>query len=218
MKRPVDWEALFEEYEAYRTTPQPAEPFEMPGAALHAISFPTPDDIRSMMAALADDKRKWLVAEAAARSEGKLAQPFLKPMLDAAINEVNPSYNRSFIDPCLRAFGIRPVNDYLLTVLQTGTDFRKAGAANALYWAQMGLSFPPGTTVFTVEHATPESKAEYAALADLWDRKRLLDLCFEPKRGCSAQYHPQVGRGCQVLSREPSPNGGTGYRAGTEFR
>src|SRR6185369_1358937 len=176
MKTPVDWEGLFEDYEAYRTTPQPAKPFEMPGAALHAISFPTPEDVRSITAALSDDKRKWLVAEVAASSKGKLAQIFLKPMLDAAIDEVNPSYNRSFIEPCLQSVGFRPVNDYLLEVLQTGTAFRKAGAANALYWAQMGLSFPPGTTVFTVEHATPESQAEYAALAAIWDRKKLLLL------------------------------------------
>ncbi len=59
-------------------------------------------------------------------------------MLDAAIDEVNPSLNREFVEPCRSAFGLRRVNEYLLDVVESGTDFSRAGAVNALYWRRCG--------------------------------------------------------------------------------
>jgi hypothetical protein len=56
-----------------------------------------------------------------------------------AVYEPNPSFNRSFIDPCLQAYGARAVQAALLEYLATGTNREKAGAVRALYWAQRPL-------------------------------------------------------------------------------
>jgi hypothetical protein len=57
------------------------------------------------------------------------------PMLRAAIEEPDPSFNRIFVEPCARAYGQRATIEALLDHLDRGTPFEKAGAANALYWA-----------------------------------------------------------------------------------
>src|SRR2546429_73912 len=58
-----------------------------------------------------------------------------RPMLWAGVLERNPSYNRVFIEPCVRSLGGRRVLEELLRYLESGTDEEKAGAASALYWA-----------------------------------------------------------------------------------
>jgi hypothetical protein len=175
----VDWDTVYAGYAAARTAvlsgDEPTAPFELPDAAVARIAAPADEDVRWLTQALRDQERKWLVAELARRSES-LGEVFFTPMLDAGIDEVNPSFNRSFIEPCVRAFGHRRVNEYLLGVVESGSDFRKAGAVNAMYWAQVPLSFVGSVPSFTTEHATPESRAAYEAVSDLRERKRLLLL------------------------------------------
>jgi len=60
------------------------------------------------------------------------------PMLRAAIEERDPSFNRKFVEPCVRAYGRRMTVEALLAFLERGTNFEKAGAANALYWTSFG--------------------------------------------------------------------------------
>lgn len=179
MREFVGWDDLYADYAAARSALRAGhkgtKPFVFPRSAVRRISAPTSEDIPWMREALRHDERKWFVADLARRS-GSLAEVFFAPMLDAAIGEVNPSLNRSFVEPCTSAFGLRRVNEYLLDVVESGTDFLKAGAVNALYWAQVLLSFPGDAPSFRIEHATPESRAAYEALADLWQRKRRLLL------------------------------------------
>jgi hypothetical protein len=179
MPESVAWDALYADYAAVGSAitagTRPVKPFKLPDAAVRRISSPTSEDLRWLTVALKHDERKWFVAEVARRSMS-LADGLFAPLLDAGIDEVNPSFNRSFIEPCLSAFGPRRVNEYLLGVVESGTDFRKAGAVNALYWAQVGLSFPGSAPSFSIEYATPESRAAYEALGDLWERKRRLLL------------------------------------------
>src|SRR6185312_13105355 len=139
------------------------------------------DDVRWLTEALRHDAqnrreaRKWFVSvllfDTTSLPEGLLA-----PLLDAGIDEVNPSYNRAFIEPCMRAFGARRVNGYLLEVVASGSDVRKMGAMKALYWAQVPLRFVGEAPSYAIEHATPESRAAYEALADVRERKRTLLL------------------------------------------
>lgn len=179
MTATVDWDALYALYAAARAAvrsgEKPTKPFELKDAVVSRMSAPADDDVRWLTQALADNNRKWLVAELARRS-ASLADALFAPMLDAGIDEVNPSFNRSFVEPCVRAFGHRRVNEYLLGVVESGSDFRKAGAVNALYWAQVPLSFPGTAPSFTIEYATPESRAAYEAVSDLRERKRRLLL------------------------------------------
>jgi len=104
--------------------------------------------------ALEDEQRKWFVAFAFGRME-YVPENLFEPMIRAAVYERNPSANRRFIDPCLSAFGHRRVNEVLFTFLESGSDFEKAGAVNAFYWAQ---------DVKTI--------AEHKALTDIWIKKQ----------------------------------------------
>jgi hypothetical protein len=56
-------------------------------------------------------------------------------MLQAGVLERNPSFNRVFIDPCVRSFGTARVCAALLSYFETGGNAEKAGATNAFYWA-----------------------------------------------------------------------------------
>jgi hypothetical protein len=58
-----------------------------------------------------------------------LPDALLPLFMRVAVYEVDPSFNRSFIDPCLRAYGARQVQEALLGYLATGTNREKAGAA-----------------------------------------------------------------------------------------
>ena len=169
-----DWDGLFSSYEPVRFGEPRRGRFEPPGAARHAFSHPKPADVAWLAASLRNERRKWLVAEIAQRA--RVPEALFGPMLDAAIEETNPSFNRSFVEPCMDAFGPRRVNEYLLDALAAGDDFRKAGAANALYWAGVSLEFTGRPPAYEPEHATPESRERYDALSDVWARKRRLLL------------------------------------------
>jgi hypothetical protein len=134
----------------------------------------TSDEWNWLSDALDDDERKWFVAASFSRSP--VPTRLLKPMIRAAVYEVNPSLNREFVSPCIASYGHRVVNEALLDVVENGTDFEKAGAVNALYWAGMKPAYTGNTQDFTVENATPDSRAAYLELSDVWDRKRCLFL------------------------------------------
>jgi pimeloyl-ACP methyl ester carboxylesterase len=181
---PLDWERLYGEWRGHwaailagreRTTA-----FHMPAVVVGRVTHPADADARWLIDALRDDgeyaqSRKWFVA-ALAEGVTAMAEVLFQPMLDAAIDEVDPSFNRYFVEPCMESFGPRRVNEYLLSVVASGTDVRKAGAVNALYWAHVPLTFPGGTRSFDIEYATPASRAEYEALQDIWTRRQLLLL------------------------------------------
>jgi hypothetical protein len=142
--------------------------------ARRLLSTATQDDWESLSNALEVDQRKWFIAAIFARSP--VPKRLLKAMIRAAVYEVNPSLNRDFVTPCISSYGHRIVNEALLDVVETGTNFEKAGAVNALYWGGMSLSFPENTTKFTLENATPESRAAYLELKNVWERKKCLFL------------------------------------------
>ena len=142
--------------------------------ARRLLASATPDDWNSLSHALQDDERKWFVA--AIFSHSPVPKRLLKPMIRAAVYEVNPSLNREFVSPCIASCGHRAVNAALLEFVEKGTDFEKAGAVNALYWGGMSLSFPENTQEFSLENATPESRASYLEFKDVWEQKRCLFL------------------------------------------
>jgi hypothetical protein len=102
-------------------------------AARKRVSENTPDDWRWLRGALADPERKWFVA--GVFKFQPVAKRLFEPMLRAGVLERNPSFNRVFIEPCVRSFGGRRVLEQLLRYLESGTDAEKAGAASALYSA-----------------------------------------------------------------------------------
>lgn len=64
----------------------------------------TQAEIAWFAGALADERRKWFVAFLANESKKAMPPALRAPMLRAAIHE--PSFNHSFVDPCVRAFGV----------------------------------------------------------------------------------------------------------------
>jgi hypothetical protein len=66
---------------------------------------------------------------------GHLPESYFVPLLRAAIYEADPSWNRDFLTPALRAFGHRKVQEVLLQYLEQGTPREQAGALRAWYWA-----------------------------------------------------------------------------------
>jgi hypothetical protein len=102
-------------------------------AARKRVSKNTPDDWLWLREALADPERKLFVA--LVFKFQPVPKRLFGPMLRAGVLERNPSFNRAFIEPCVRSFGGRSVLEQLARFLETGTDIEKAGAASALYWA-----------------------------------------------------------------------------------
>lgn len=64
-----------------------------------------------------------------------LPEAYFVPLLRAAIYEADPSFNRDFLTPALRAFGYRKVQEALLQYLEQGAPCEQAGALRAWYWA-----------------------------------------------------------------------------------
>jgi hypothetical protein len=154
--------------------------FDPTPAAVARLQEASRNDLDWLRKALTDERRKWFVADVAKRAE-LLPDEICEPMLDAAVDELDGSFSRGFVDPCTRVFGPRRVNEYLLSVLESGGDDQKTGAVSALYWAQVLVSYraasPAGSPVkLKPEDADPESLAAHQALSDVWQRKRQLFL------------------------------------------
>ncbi|MBV9691106.1 MAG: hypothetical protein JO202_15520 [Ktedonobacteraceae bacterium] len=86
---------------------------------------------------LLERKKQFLAIILRKRKEEFLPEVFFAPLMRIAVYEANPSFNRSFIEPCLRAFGYRRVLEALLLYLERGTNREKAGAGRAFYWARL---------------------------------------------------------------------------------
>lgn len=91
---------------------------------------------------LLERKKHFLAALLREKKDTCLPETFFPLLMRIAVYEANPSFNRGFIEPCLRAFGYRRVQEALLEYLTEGTNREKAGAARAFYWAQLPLLLP----------------------------------------------------------------------------
>jgi hypothetical protein len=104
-----------------------------------AFSIDTPKFSRPRQAlegqTLADQNKRLFIVNIL-RKGNQMPHLLFMPMLRAAVHERNPSYNRSFLEPCMRCFGARQVNSELISrYTEHGTNYEKAGVANAFYWS-----------------------------------------------------------------------------------
>jgi hypothetical protein len=84
---------------------------------------------------LADQNKRLFIVNVL-RKGNQMPQLLFVPMLRTAVYEKNPSYNRSFLEPCMRCFGSRLVNCELISrYTEKGTDYEKAGVASSFYWS-----------------------------------------------------------------------------------
>jgi len=114
-------------------------------------------NIKWLQQALTDEKKKWFVAHLFYTLDLDPPESLYPALIRAAVYEGDPSFNKYFIQPLIRPFGHRRVNETLLDWFQNGSNVEKAGIVRALYWT-----------------GAPESRAAYDALKDVWQRKREL--------------------------------------------
>lgn len=136
--------------------------------ALDALS---PESIRELESILSIPEKRDEQYQAADifNQVGHIPQQLFDSIIRAAVYEPNPSFNRYFIDPCVAQFGNRKVVISLLEHVKTGTNFEKAGAVNALYWAL------PSSTIINGQE-TEESKRLNKDLGDISDEMHILLL------------------------------------------
>ena len=128
--------------------------------------------------ALDDPQRKWFVAEVFRRPP--VPKRLRHKMLLAGVLERDPSFNRWFVEPCVRSFGAKWVLEQLLGYLTAGGNAEKAGAANASYWVHEN---PRHEALSTISDAFQEAALlEFIANDDLDVRRCLIaKLEFQPK-------------------------------------
>jgi hypothetical protein len=93
------------------------------------------------------DRRVWerrvrTALRDACRRGMDLSEESFDVLLQAAVHDPDPSFNRNFLEPALNAFGRVRVQSALLACLRTGTDLQRAGAARAWYWSALPLRMP----------------------------------------------------------------------------
>ncbi|MBT2370234.1 hypothetical protein J7E88_34425 [Streptomyces sp. ISL-10] len=78
----------------------------------------------------------------ACRHGVNLSEESFDALIEAAVHDPDPSFNRQFVEPALNAFGHMRVRTALLGYLRTGTDRERAGAARAWYWSALPPRMP----------------------------------------------------------------------------
>jgi len=184
-----DWEKQYQRFVIARNEGNREEIDKIIELVQPQFENPSLDDSGWLETSLQDPNIKMFVTLVASRAP-VLSEKLFDPLMRAGVEEINPDFNRAFIEPCVKHFGPRRVNEYLLNILETGPPFEQAGAINAMYWAQIPLVFlmkgikmslvniddAEADSEFSLEQATEESRTKYMELMDIWDRKRLLFL------------------------------------------
>jgi hypothetical protein len=106
----------------------------------------TDSDINILKSFLIDDEKKWFVASLLDVLDS-FPVDLLGPMLNAAVDESDPSFNNEFIRPCRRIFDYAEIQQILLDTFQAGNKKKKIGVLNALYWTQRTVYI---RTIYTI--------------------------------------------------------------------
>ena len=90
-------------------------------------------DVETLKEFLLDDNKKWFVAHLLDNLD-TFPVELLRPMLNAAVDEPDPSFNNEFIKPCRRVFDYVEVQKILLEIFSSGDNHKKIGVLKSLYW------------------------------------------------------------------------------------
>jgi len=96
------------------------------------------NEIKLFSEYLKQDDKKWFVANLLAIQKD-IPEGLFEPFIDAAIMESDPSFNKEYINPCLRVFGYKNVFELLNQRFENGSDNIKIGVCKAYYWARSPL-------------------------------------------------------------------------------
>jgi hypothetical protein len=144
------------------------------------------NDISTLISFLTDNDKKWFVAHLLDNLD-TFPIGLLEPMLIAAVDEPDPSFNNDFIKPCRRVFGYLDIQKILLNIFQNGDTSKKVGVLKALYWAQ------PTVYSLTV-HTRDNIFVEQGYDAFIWDddlKSFSYDFNFVEDKSVFEREHPK---------------------------
>ncbi|QNP75577.1 hypothetical protein IAG44_04285 [Streptomyces roseirectus] len=131
-----------------------------------------------------------------------LPEEFFVPLIEAAVHDPDPSFNRQFVEPALRAFGRRRVQSALLDRLRTGTNPERAGVARAWYWT--GLPKAAQDRAPDVVAAWNEAALrEFVGNDDLDVRRCLIPGLWLYAPAHSPELRPLVDRAVAIARAHP---------------
>ncbi|MFT3680167.1 MAG: hypothetical protein QM791_07825 [Ferruginibacter sp.] len=93
------------------------------------------NDISLLKSFLFDNDKKWFVAHLLDNLD-TFPVDLLKPMLQAAVNEPDPSFSNDFVKPCRRVFDYVEVLNILLDRFRGGDKDEMIGVLKVLYWVR----------------------------------------------------------------------------------
>ena len=128
------------------------------------------EEIQWLREALNDKVRMWFVGCLFTHLPLPVPEDLFQPMIRAAVYAEDCSFNNYFIEPCVRTYGRRRVNEALFEFLENGSVFEKNGAVHALYWAQVGNA-TLCKSAWETERAISGLVDPYDALTDVWLRR-----------------------------------------------
>ncbi len=160
----------------------------------------SPGDWRWLRDGLSDPDKKYFIAEVFRFQP--VAKRLVPAMIRAGVLERDPSFNRYFIEPCVRSFGAESVLHELLRYLESGTDEEKGGAASALYWAA-GRSEETPQVSRLLWRIQEQMLREFVANPNLYVRRRLIPmLSLKPER-YGEELRPLIGRAVEIARAHP---------------
>lgn len=93
------------------------------------------EDVKTLKEFLLDNIKKRFVAHLLDNLDSFPIE-LLRPMLTAAVDEPDPSFNNEFIKPCRRVFDYVDIQKILLDIFLSGDNHKKIGVLKSLYWAR----------------------------------------------------------------------------------
>lgn len=188
----MTWEEQYERWvkaiddNPYDDRPERVIVVETRKAARNGGSLDNPEQWEWVESALRDTEARRFVSAVFHRQAAPSA--LASTMLTMGVEEENPSNNRLFIEPAVKAMGARRVMNRLLELLRDGSDREKAGAASAAYWVQGDWSQP--SYVEARERFRDEMLRQFVSTESVSVRQRIIPgLSMKPE-----DYSPEVAK------------------------
>ena len=94
--------------------------------------------LRWFQNALRHPDHKWMAA-GLLLDKPEAARPLVRELMEAAVHELDPSYNRAFIRPLVGAITKAEAIDLLINIGDGGGDLERGGVGRASYWVSIHL-------------------------------------------------------------------------------
>lgn len=148
---------------------------------------------------LKDEKKKWFVAEIFEKMP--VPKQLFNEMLYASIMEGDPSYNRKFINPCVRSFGALLALNVILHYLETGSNREKYGAISILYWIGARPDEKIPEEIYTKIRCW--KLREFVNNEDVAVRQRIIPMLTLDPKYYPEEFHNLIPKVIQIAREHP---------------